>query len=138
MWENWSGRIPSLIPPAVLASTFIALRLFLPAPAWAAGVVTSCTETNLRAAMAGGGAVTFACDGTITLAAPIAVANGTCLDGSGRQVTISGHGAVRLFQVGTNVQFTLENLTLANGAVVGARIRTTQMSPAKALAAARW
>ena len=34
-------------------------------------VVTNCTEAALRAAMAGGGTVTFACDGTITLASTI-------------------------------------------------------------------
>lgn len=34
----------------------------------AGGTVTSLTETSSRAVIAGGGAVNFACDGTITLA----------------------------------------------------------------------
>src|ERR1035441_9158796 len=44
----------------------VALLLLLPVAAWAGGVVTNCTEADLRAAMAGGGVGTFACDGTIT------------------------------------------------------------------------
>ena len=46
----------------------LALLLLPPVAAWAGGVVTDCTEAELRGAMAGGGAVTFACDGTILLA----------------------------------------------------------------------
>src|ERR1039458_7126575 len=68
----------------------VALLLLLPLAAWAGGVVTNCTETALRAAMAGGGVVTFACDGTITLASTITNENDTALDGSGHNVTISG------------------------------------------------
>ena len=39
----------------------------------------------------------------------------TTLDGSGHQVTISGNNAVRVFQVNTNVSFTVVNLTIADG-----------------------
>jgi hypothetical protein len=79
------------------------------------GVVTNRTETALRAAMAEGGTVTFACDGTITLANTITNAAETTLDASGHQITISGNGAVRVFCVNSNVDFTLINLTVANG-----------------------
>jgi hypothetical protein len=79
------------------------------------GVVTNCTEANLRAAMTFGGTVTFACDGTINLSETITVAVDSVLDGSGHQVTINGGQAVRLFYVKTNVGFTLIKLTLANG-----------------------
>ena len=34
---------------------------------FASGVVTNCTDADLRAALQGGGTVTFACDGTIVL-----------------------------------------------------------------------
>ena len=44
-----------------------ALLFLLPLAAPGDGVVTNCTEANLRAALAGGGTVTFACDGTILL-----------------------------------------------------------------------
>ncbi len=91
----------------------VALLLLLPTAAWAGGVVTNCTESDLRAAMVGGGAVTFACDGTILLANTISNVSDTTLDGSGRQVTITGNNAVRVFCVNTNVTFTAINLTIA-------------------------
>jgi len=83
--------------------------------AQAGGMVTNCTEADLRAAMAGGGTVTFTCDGTITLASTITIAADTALDASGHQIIISGNGAVRVFSVNANVDFTLINLTVANG-----------------------
>ena len=79
------------------------------------GVVTNCTETGLRAAIAGGGAVTFACDGTITLSATIFIYSDTIIDAGGHQIAISGNGQAGIFQVGTNVQFSVKNLALANG-----------------------
>jgi hypothetical protein len=91
----------------------VALLVLLPVAAWAGGVVTNCTEADLRGAMAGGGTVTFACDGTITLANTITIESDTTLDGSGRQITISGNRAVRVFYV--NGGFTVVNLTIADG-----------------------
>jgi hypothetical protein len=93
----------------------VALLLLLPLAVHGGGVVAECTESNLRAAMAGGGTVTFACDGTITLAKTITNTVDTLLDASGHQVTISGSNAVRVFYVNTNVVFALVNLTVANG-----------------------
>jgi len=84
-----------------------------------AGVVAHSTEADLRLAMAQGGRVTFAGDGTITLTNTITVELNTELDGSGHQVTISGNGAVRVFAVNTNVSFTVSNLTIADGTSVG-------------------
>ena len=104
--------------PAVFA-----LLLLLPVAAWAGGVVTNCTEADLRAAMAGGGTVTFACDGTIHLSNTITIVGDTRLDGSGRQVVISGTvaitQAVRVFYVNTNVNFTVVNLTIDDGSIMG-------------------
>ncbi|MGA2240993.1 MAG: choice-of-anchor Q domain-containing protein [Verrucomicrobiota bacterium] len=77
--------------------------------------VTNCTEAALRAAMAGGGTVTFACDGTISLGSTITNAMDTVLDGSGHHITISGNNANRVFFVNSNVNFTTLNLTIANG-----------------------
>ena len=62
---------------------FLALRA-------SAQVVTNSTEAALRAALADGGAVTFNCDGTITLTSTIVITNSTVLDCSAHQVTISG------------------------------------------------
>jgi hypothetical protein len=82
---------------------------------FSAGVVTNTHETTLRNALAGGGTVTFECDGVIVLSNTIVIATDTVLDGSGHSVTISGNGAIRIFTVNTNVNFVLKNLVLANG-----------------------
>jgi predicted outer membrane repeat protein len=96
----------------------VLLALALPAaPAHASGVVTVCDEAHLRAALAGGGTVTFACSGTITLTAEIVIAADTTIDGSEQDVTISGNHAVRVFYVNSGVALTLHGLTVANGAV---------------------
>ncbi len=95
----------------------IALLLLLPSAAWAGGVVTNCTEADLRAAMAGGGEVTFACDGTIVLANTISNTLDTVLDASGHQVTIIGSG--RAFHVTGDVHFTVVNVTISGGSSSG-------------------
>jgi hypothetical protein len=97
-----------------LAAIF-AFSFLLPA-AWAGGIVNDCTETALRSAMVGGGTVTFACDGTITLASTVTNLLDTTLDGTGHLVTISGGNAVRVFYIPTNIHFSTINLTIANGA----------------------
>lgn len=79
------------------------------------GVVTNCTEAALRAAMAGGGTVTFTCDGTIFLANTITNTTNIVLDAAWHHVTISGSNSVRVFYVNTSVTLTLMNLTVANG-----------------------
>ncbi len=91
----------------------VACLMLLPAAAWAGGVVTNCTEADLRAAMAGGGVVTFACDGTITLTNTIGNTDDAHLDGSGRQVIITGWGAPA-FSVSSNVTLAVVNLTIAD------------------------
>ena len=93
----------------------VALLLLLPLAARAGGVVTNCTEAALRAAMAGGGTVTFACDGTITLTGTITNMLDTVLDAAGHQVTVSGGDSVRVFCVSTNMTFSLNHLTIAHG-----------------------
>src|ERR1035441_110506 len=92
----------------------VALLLLLPVAAWAGGVVTNCTEADLRAAMDGGGVVTFACDGTIGLANTISNSLDTVLDASGHRVAIAGN-RVRVFYVNGNVRFTVVNLTISGG-----------------------
>ena len=98
-------------------STVFALLL---RSALAGGTVNNCTETDLQIAMAGGGTVLFACDGTITLSGTITVSQKTVLDANGRSVVISGGQSVRLFQVNNGVSFSVNGLTLANGAYAGA------------------
>ena len=98
-----------------LVTAGAALLLVLPWGAEAGGVVTNCTEAALRAAMAGGETVTFACDGTITLGAPITVATDTLIDGAGHQVALSGNGYASVFHVNTGTQLTVANLTITDG-----------------------
>src|SRR5690242_11282133 len=79
------------------------------------GVVNSADDASLRAALVGGGAVTFSVDGTINLSRVLVITNDTTIDGTGHNITISGSNSVRVFQVNSNVQFILETLTVANG-----------------------
>ncbi len=81
----------------------------------AGGVVSTCDEPSLRAALAGGGLVTFSCGSTITLAATIQFTTNTSIDGSGQNVTISGGGNVQVLFVNSGVTLSLNNLTIANG-----------------------
>lgn len=89
--------------------------LCLPHVAFCGGVVTTASQAALTAAMAGGGTVTFACDGIIELSATLAIANNTAFDGTGHSITISGSNSVPIFCVYTNASLMLTNLTLANG-----------------------
>jgi hypothetical protein len=100
---------------AVTLGNFTLVVFLMNFTTWAAGTVTTSSESALRAALAGGGMVNFACDGTITLASTITNMVDAVLDGSGHQVTISGNNAVRVFSVATNVNFTVVDLTIANG-----------------------
>ncbi len=78
-------------------------------------VVRNCSESDLRAAMAKGGTVMFACDGTIWLSGTITNVTNVVLDGSGHQIAISGSSSVRVFDVATNTSLELINLTICNG-----------------------
>jgi hypothetical protein len=98
----------------IAALVLLAVGL-LPAPAHAGGVVTVCDEAHLLAALAGGGTVTFACSGVITLTAEIVIARDTTIDGSGQEVTISGDDAVRVFHIAERVTVSLNALTVADG-----------------------
>lgn len=78
-------------------------------------MVAECTEAALRGAMAGGGYVTFDCDGTITLSTTLSVDASLVLDSTGHHVTLSGGGANRVLAVERGVTLTLSNLTIAGG-----------------------
>ncbi|HEX7859533.1 MAG TPA: choice-of-anchor Q domain-containing protein [Verrucomicrobiae bacterium] len=92
---------------------------------------TVCTETELRAALASGGTITFGCDTQIVLTATLQVKTNTVLDASGRQVTLSGGGAVRIFEVANGVSLTLRNLYVVNGYAKGAdEVSTPTVIPA--------
>lgn len=87
----------------------------IPRPAWAGGVVTGNTDAELRAALAGGGTVTFAFDGTIPLTNTLTIASDTVIDGTGHNVAISGGGAVRILWVNNGANLTLKHVAVLNG-----------------------
>jgi hypothetical protein len=93
-----------------------------PGTALADGVVHGkCTETDLNAALAGGGLVTFDCGVpvTITFSAEKAIVLDTTVDGANGglgQVTFYGAPNVRLFHVQSGAALVLLNdLALVNG-----------------------
>src|SRR5271169_3341774 len=75
-WERASlnGLIQLGRPRNLFAALLVTLAIAYAPAARAGGVVSVCDETHLRAALAGGGTVTFTCSGTITVTA----ANGGC------------------------------------------------------------
>lgn len=81
-------------------------------------VVTNCTQQALETAIAGGSYVTFGCEGIIQLTNTIVLSKTITLDATGRSVTISGQGSVRLFDI-NSAQATFKSLTLANGRHLG-------------------
>ena len=85
---------------------------------FAGGTVNNLTQAGLEAALAGGGAVLFGTNGTLTLTNTILIAKGTTLDGNGNKVVVSGGNSIRLFEVASNVTFAINGLTLADGRVV--------------------
>jgi hypothetical protein len=100
---------------AKISLVMSAMVSVFPAGASGGGVVTECTEAALRAAMAGWGSVTFACDGTITVSNTVAVAANTTLDAMGHRVTLSGGQTVGVLYVNSGATLTLLGLTIANG-----------------------
>jgi hypothetical protein len=84
------------------------------------GTGASCTESALTACLPGGeffsGTVSFNCGGTatITVTSTKTISADTTIDG-GSLITISGGNSVGVFSVNTGVQFTVQNLTIANG-----------------------
>src|SRR5262249_13885106 len=87
--------------------------------AHAAGVVTTCDEPSLDAALAGGGLVTFSCGpATITITSTKVISLDTTIDGGGN-ITISGGHAVGVFRVNSGVTVNINNLTIVNGYATG-------------------
>jgi hypothetical protein len=100
----------------LLVSVFLFCVMGGPAaPARAAGVVTICDEPHLLAALAGGGTVTFACDGVIPLSAGLTIIHDTVLDAAGHAVTLSGGGTTALSLVPSGKRLELRDLALVDG-----------------------
>ncbi len=97
----------------------LAALLFCELPSHGEGTVTNYTDaSNLLAALAGGGTVTFAADGVITLTNPIVIVTDTIFDAGGHNVVLTGdtnNNPARLISVSGNVLFRISNLKIANG-----------------------
>lgn len=105
---------------AVLLALFVAGATMLGAPvAHAAGTVTDCSKYGpgagtLQEALAGGGTVTFSCNGTIVVP-EIVINDDTVLDGAGQNVTLSGGDINRVLRVESGKSLTVRRLTITNG-----------------------
>ncbi len=106
--NGWRMRLP------FVQLLWIALA-FQTMSGFCGGVVSSASETAFDAALAGGGSVTLAFDGTLMLSSSKAISADTVIDGSGHAVTISGANTVGLFTVDTQARLELVSVTLANG-----------------------
>lgn len=124
MSEDCPCECPTPLPtgasPPVIRSVFLLwvcgiLALFLSSgPVHAGGVVGGCTEASLRAALIGGGNVTFSGNCNLTISQQLVINQAdTTIDASGYNVSIGGNNAVPLFDVWTNL--TLRGLSLVNG-----------------------
>jgi len=124
--KGWM-RVMTLGLTAVVAVTvgLPLLPVFQPRAALACvagtGTSASCTETALDACLPGGGSfdgtVTFNCGGsaTITVTATKSIYLNTSIDGGGL-ITISGGNSKGVFLVSAGgVDFSVQNLTIANG-----------------------
>ncbi len=85
----------------------------LPSFSRAEGPVVSCTEQALRAALTGGGVVSFSNDCSITLSQPITIGPNTTIVAGGHTVTLSGSNSIPIFRVYGNLR--LVGLTLTGG-----------------------
>src|SRR5687768_11645807 len=102
-------RVKSLFPG------LLSVKMILLLAAAHAATVDPCTEAALRSATREGGYIIFNCDGTIVLSNTIVITRSVVLDATGRNVTLSGNGSVRIFEVTPAVELTLLNLNIADG-----------------------
>ena len=93
----------------------LAIVVSLGTSAFAAGVVSTCDEASLNTALAGGGAVTFTCSGTITVTTTKTIAINTTIDGTGENVIISGGNSVRIFVVDPGITLNLIRIVFQEG-----------------------
>ncbi len=79
------------------------------------GTITSPSLPALQSALALGGEINFAFDGTIITTNPLQIAKNTILDATGHTVVISGNNETTVFKVATGITFSVTNLIIANG-----------------------
>ena len=106
LWIEGDGNTPSASPTQAMAPSKTA-----------AGNVASCSEAAFKAALAGGGLVTFSTgDCTIVQSSSAGINAPTTIDGAGQNVILSGGDKVQIITTTASVgTLTLRNITLANG-----------------------
>jgi hypothetical protein len=108
--------------------TLLAVMCF-PFLGFAGGLVATNTQSALVAAMAGGGTVTFAFNGTIYLTNTIEVSNDTVLDATGQDVAISGSNSVQILIIDSGMTVSMTNLTLSRGVSQGIYVYNYPSNP---------
>jgi hypothetical protein len=96
---------------------FAALLLFgnFSKSSFAGGVVNEPTEAALKAAIDGGGVVTFSFDGVIEIDSTILFTADTTIDATGHDITLDGLGNVRLMAIWPGVSVTLKEMNIFKG-----------------------
>jgi YD repeat-containing protein len=101
-----------------VATAFLLVSVLLPFSGRGAGTVTNLNWLDLDAALSGGGAVTFACDGVIykPYSAAITISGNVVIDGSGHQITLDGWSSWggQMFNVASGGSLVLSNITIAD------------------------
>ena len=95
-------------------TTFLTMSILSPA-VLAEGIVNSCDDTSLRAALLAGGEVTLNCSGMIAISDQIDIEIDTTIIGTGQNVALSGSNTHRIFLVRDGISLTLRDLTMQDG-----------------------
>ena len=98
-----------------VANAIFALTVALPLVSHGGGVVSTPTLAAFNSALSGGGAVTFSCDGTITVTGPETISANSTIDASGHNVIISGGISNQIFRVNSGVNLALTGLIIDGG-----------------------
>src|SRR5438270_304198 len=98
----------------------VAVTFLFSLPAFAAGQLFTCDESNFDAALASAGLVRFHCDGTIVFSSTKTITGNTFIDANGHNVIFDGNDTRRLFIVNSGASLTLQGLTLTRGHDFGA------------------
>jgi hypothetical protein len=127
LWIAMGRRLFLVASGVVLGLSLMLGAALTDTSAFAAGTVTDCTmfgpgPGTLSDALAGGGTVTFACDGTI-IVPEIVINTSTVIDATGQSVTLSGNNTNRVLTLDDRqvdpATVELRNLTITQGNGVG-------------------
>src|SRR5437899_2360771 len=91
------------ISPSVQSVILFGAFILFAISVQAGGTLTAPDETAFNNALIGGGTVTLAFNGTLTLTNGKTISANTVIDGTGFTVTISGNNSVRPFAISSGV-----------------------------------